>query len=595
MTPYSVSLGNGLLILGAFLLVVFFLYLLSRNLRKASATPKKIDSEIEEKVSQLTKSQKDQIREIVAECNKVIVPHASALLEDAECMTSLVGSVEKGLNLVIITADTRGVLNATSKKPKKTDRSMNASYNNDNLAAISGGERVQIGRYSFYTQENKTIICLSNGDQKDEFVGNVLRIKKDFKGILNVGVITQDTGLKTELRLVDIKAEPLRSSTEVSFVKKRIIVNTSETNLKKLYHMVYNEKSHSVRKERISLDEFYSVCDISFDELYPNCAIQIVCDKSEDLKVLLVFKVNQVKPGSNPQDPYEKRVEDCDHYFAVVQLPDKSKKSEFYPINVRQAFALHYCLDPTILIVVLIGKAGTGKSLMAFLAYLKYICTRWHGELSTRMYYLGMTIFKPLVVEGGSDDLEEYIGTLPGTTEEKTLHFFASIVELISHFFKKLGITEGHIAKVEEVTSKPDSNGNGKKTSNGYVGESPVKRLMNKAKISISHIQNLAGMTFSHIWMVLNEAQYVGFYRLYQFLSRPGEGSKIILEGDIDMQLTDGYIGKTPLERVVNKMQASPNTAKLIAAIELVDVERSYLAKEVNQVLGEDMARYNNR
>ncbi len=75
------------------------------------------------------------------------------------------------------------------------------------------------------------------------------------------------------------------------------------------------------------------------------------------------------------------------------------------PRNKEQAFALDALLDDSIDLVTLIGKAGTGKTLMAIAAGLQ--------KVTEEQRYLKLVVSRPVFPMGRD------IGYLPGTVEEK--------------------------------------------------------------------------------------------------------------------------------------------------------------------------------
>lgn len=83
-------------------------------------------------------------------------------------------------------------------------------------------------------------------------------------------------------------------------------------------------------------------------------------------------------------------------YFRLVRKPDNERG--IAPMNVEQQFALALLTDPEILLVTLVGRAGSGKTLMALLA----------GYLQLRETYGHLLIYRPNIEIGQS------LGYLPG-------------------------------------------------------------------------------------------------------------------------------------------------------------------------------------
>ena len=168
------------------------------------------------------------------------------------------------------------------------------------------------------------------------------------------------------------------------------------------------------------------------------------------------------------------------------------------PRNKEQTFAFSLLMNPDIPIVSLIGKAGTGKTLLAIAAGLEQIMG---GQDYER--------YKKLIVSRPVQPLGKDIGFLPGTLEEKMLPWLAPIQDNLEFLM-----------------------GNDK---NALLDH------MERGVVEIEALTYIRGRSISNAFIIIDEAQNLSGHELKTILTRVGEGTKIILTGDIE-QIDNIYI-----------------------------------------------------
>ncbi len=193
-------------------------------------------------------------------------------------------------------------------------------------------------------------------------------------------------------------------------------------------------------------------------------------------------------------------------------------KSSFWGIKARnkeQQFALQLLTDNSIHAVTLIGQAGTGKTILALAAGL-------HKTLEEGMYQR-IFITKPVVPVGRQD-----IGFLPGDKEEKMLPWIQSVFDN----FAPLSM-------------------NNQKMTLDYMKTAHLLEIE-----SIAHIR---GRSIARSWIMIDEAQNLTPHEVKTILTRVGEGSKIVLTGDI-YQIDSPYLdgGSNGLSYLVNRFKGQP-------------------------------------
>lgn len=160
------------------------------------------------------------------------------------------------------------------------------------------------------------------------------------------------------------------------------------------------------------------------------------------------------------------------------------------PLNHQQCMALDLLLDPTVRLVSLVGKAGTGKTLLALAAGLKLTI----GD----QLYNRMLVSRP-VIPLGKD-----IGYLPGAKSEKLIHWMQPIFDNLEYI---LSVYKWQKAK-------------------------NLEQLMSSPFIELEALSYIRGRSLPAQYIVVDEAQNLSPHEIKTIVSRVGEESKIVLTGD---------------------------------------------------------------
>ena len=197
------------------------------------------------------------------------------------------------------------------------------------------------------------------------------------------------------------------------------------------------------------------------------------------------------------------------------------KNDEVFSIkarNVEQRFALHALLDPGIPIVALTGAAGTGKTLLALAAALKMI----ESDL-----YENAKLARPMV-----ELSDKTMGFLPGTVEEKIDPYFGPIYDNLE-FLRSL------------KPEKSEKKGKNAETTEGNESASQraLKGWMKEQNLECFALNFLRGRSLPKSLIIIDEAQNTTPQEMKTILTRLGEGSKVIVIGDIS-QIDNPYLGE---------------------------------------------------
>ncbi|MVA76311.1 AAA family ATPase [Auraticoccus sp. F435] len=205
--------------------------------------------------------------------------------------------------------------------------------------------------------------------------------------------------------------------------------------------------------------------------------------------------------------------------------------------SAEQRIALDLLLDPSIGIVSMGGRAGTGKSALALCAGLEAVLERrQHSKV---------VVFRPLYAVGGQD-----LGYLPGTEHEKMAPWAQAV-------FDTLG---------------------------AVAGREVIDEVLDRGLLEVLPLTHIRGRSLHDAFVIVDEAQSLERNVLLTVLSRIGQGSRVVLTHDV-AQRDNLRVGRHDgVVAVVEKLKGHP----LFAHITLTRSERSPIAALVTEVLEGD-------
>jgi PhoH-like ATPase len=228
----------------------------------------------------------------------------------------------------------------------------------------------------------------------------------------------------------------------------------------------------------------------------------------------------------------------------LIALP-KLGVSRIQPRNREQRFALNLLLQDSIKLVTLVGKAGTGKTLLAIAAGLQ--------KVADEKLYNRLLISRP-VVPMGKD-----IGFLPGDINEKLTPWMQPLYDNFDLIFGTQENSEhsGHWRRGHE-------------------------ELIEMGMLQIEPLTYIRGRTIPQQFLIIDEAQNLTPHEVKTIITRAGEGTKVVLTGDPD-QIDNPYIdaASNGLTYVVERFKHEP----LAGHITLFKGERSGLAERATELL----------
>ena len=301
--------------------------------------------------------------------------------------------------------------------------------------------------------------------------------------------------------------------------------------------------SEDYTTERVvhSSDELYSGLDIHLvddqviDRFYDDEDIYIEEDEVEgewhpNQYVLMVSNANEKKTCLGRFYTHFQPIKKIVH----SKIPDWKISSR----NKEQAFAIDLLMDPSVKVVSLVGRAGSGKTLCAIAAGLQQTIGLRENP------YDRMIVSRPV------QPLGKDIGFLPGTMEEKMLPWLMPIQDNLQFLV-----------------------GGNRNTLQMY---------MDQGKIEIEALTYIRGRSIANAFIIIDEAQNLTAHEIKTIMTRVGEGTKIVLTGDIE-QIDNVYVNETSngLAHAVEKFKEFP----IAGHVTFTKGERSEVATLASKVL----------
>jgi PhoH-like ATPase len=204
------------------------------------------------------------------------------------------------------------------------------------------------------------------------------------------------------------------------------------------------------------------------------------------------------------------------------------------PRNKEQSYAIDLLLDENVRLVTLVGKAGTGKTLLALAAGLKR--TMDDGV------YTRMLVSRPVMPLGRD------IGFLPGDVDEKLNPWMQPIFDNLEFLF----------------------------SNTARKGPRAYAELLDSGQIQVEPLTYIRGRSLPQQFMIVDEAQNLTPHEVKTIITRSGDGTKIVLTGD------PGQIDNPYVDSASNGLTICADRfrgEKLAGHIVLAKGERSELAE----------------
>jgi phosphate starvation-inducible PhoH-like protein len=232
------------------------------------------------------------------------------------------------------------------------------------------------------------------------------------------------------------------------------------------------------------------------------------------------------------------RKEHSNNHNNVVSINTFQKKQSvnILPRNKNQEQYILKLLDDTKDIVFGIGPAGTGKTLLAV-------------QVAVKLFKAGKV--DKIIVTRPAVSVDEDLGFLPGTLEEKMAPWTRPIFDVLREYF----------------TARE------------------IEGMIQEGIIEIAPLAYMRGRTFKHSFILADEMQNATPNQMKMLLTRLGEHSMMAVTGDLnqaDRLKDNGLIDFTKL------LESTNQSCLDIVQFEQGDIERHAAVKAVLQVYGDE-------
>uniref|UniRef100_A0A6C0LPG1 PhoH-like protein n=1 Tax=viral metagenome TaxID=1070528 RepID=A0A6C0LPG1_9ZZZZ len=215
-----------------------------------------------------------------------------------------------------------------------------------------------------------------------------------------------------------------------------------------------------------------------------------------------------------------------------------SEKNQFEnkftkPKNISQDEYINLLKNKNKKIVVATGPAGTGKTLFA-------------TEYGVRNFLLGN--YEKLIFTRPSVSVDEELGFLPGTLEEKMAPWVRPIYDILYNF----------------------------------VSPREVFAMMEDKVIEIAPLGYMRGRTFKNCWIVADEMQNSTISQMKMLLTRLGENSRLVITGDLEQY--DRINELNGLEDFLSKFKGKRSSSITSFQFSRDDIQREEVVKEILEI-----------
>ena len=231
-------------------------------------------------------------------------------------------------------------------------------------------------------------------------------------------------------------------------------------------------------------------------------------------------------------------------YNLMQHLSGREKKSfeeKFtQPKNGMQRDYHNLLNQKTKKIVVATGPAGTGKTLFA-------------TEMAVKYFLMGT--YEKLIFTRPSVSVDEDLGYLPGTLEEKMAPWVRPIYDILYN----------------------------------YITPKEVTQMLEDKLIEISPLGYMRGRTFKNCWIVADEMQNSTISQMKMLMTRLGENSRLVITGDLEQH--DRHNEENGLDDFLNKFKGQRSSSISSVEFENTDIQRESVVKEVLEIYGGDVPK----
>lgn len=230
------------------------------------------------------------------------------------------------------------------------------------------------------------------------------------------------------------------------------------------------------------------------------------------------------------------------------------------PRNKEQHFSFDLLMNPSIKLVTLTGRAGCGKTLLALAAGLAQL-----DSIGIKPLYQKLIVSRPIHSVGKD------LGFLPGTLSEKMEPWVAPVRDNLEFL-----LCSAAGKKLSKMPRKKSEDGQ------SLFADPYLELMKQRGLIEIEAISYIRGRSIPNAFMIIDEAQNLSTHELKTIITRAGEGTKIILTGDLE-QIDNVHVDSftNGLTHAIEKFK----NFDISGHVTLLKGERSELATLASKIL----------
>ena len=165
-------------------------------------------------------------------------------------------------------------------------------------------------------------------------------------------------------------------------------------------------------------------------------------------------------------------------------LPQKKQRVQLLPRNTNQELYVRKLQDDAKSIILAIGPAGTGKTMLAV-------------QNGIRLFQEGKV--DKIIVTRPAVSVDEDLGFLPGTLNEKMAPWTRPIFDVVGEYYQ----------------------------------QKDIAKMLEDGTIEISPLAYMRGRTFKNAYIIADECQNTTVNQMKMLLTRLGDGSRMVVTGDL--------------------------------------------------------------
>ena len=220
---------------------------------------------------------------------------------------------------------------------------------------------------------------------------------------------------------------------------------------------------------------------------------------------------------------------DEEEYEFEINIPSTVPKND----HQRDYNRVLYGMKP---MVFAVGPAGTGKTMLACYAAIQG---------------LNDDSFKKIVLTRPAVSVEEDIGYLPGTLEEKMDPWTRPIMDIFGEFYN----------------------------------QTQIASMIKEKVIEICPLAYMRGRTFKNSFIIADEMQNSTPNQMKMLLTRIGDDSKMVITGDLRQH--DRKYDENGLKDIYERIKDRTHKRIECITFEHTDIERSPIVKDILDIYGD--------